>query len=333
MNYFAPGIRELSRIIARGRARWRLRGARKRLASVEGELGLLGWQQAEFDSETQQEVDKILRCEREQARLTNESAALTQAIAELRTLREQARLAFEQKSAPLAAERQAIRENIAKAGAQMSALKRQAAEMESTEPQLDRELRKARLLHSELLAIEQQTPAMRDQQLEQRDRMNSIPGKLAEVQRQRTRIAGEIDELQKSVARDHERETALASQTRELESAHSTEDRKLADAIAGKEREREKMEAENARIEKEKTSPYRAIGRVLADNQLPPMNQPQALDAVRECRLGVQEIEYAIAKSRADSAAEDRGLMQNSFILLGAVTIAVVLVLGALIRW
>ena len=333
MDYFSPGIRELARLAARWRGRWQLRGARKELAKRETELGLLGWQQAEFDPETQREVEKILKCEREQARLTNESAALSRAISELKMQREEARLAFEQNSTPLAAERRTLRESIEKTTAQIASLRRQVAELESREPQLDREVREASRLYKDLLATDPQTPELRDQQAELRERITAIPGQIAETQHRRARALLEMEESQKSVAHETDRESALAREARELESAHSIDDRKLADAISAKEREREKIEAENTRLDKEKTIPYREIGRVLADSHLPPMNQPEALDVVRKTRVRVQEIEYKIAKSRSDADAEDRTLVMNSLILLATVALAVAIVLAALISW
>ena len=89
----------------------------------------------------------------------------------------------------------------------------------------------------------------------------------------------------------------------------------------------------NARLEKDKANPYREIGRVLADSGVPPMNQPHALDAVRAGRLHVMEIEHAITQSRAESDAGDRTLTQHSLMVLSAVAVAVLLILGALIRW
>ena len=318
---------------ARWRCRWRLRGARRHLAKLETELGVLGWQQAEFDPQTQGEVDKILHAEREQSRLTSESAAIVQAIADLKAEREEARLAHEQKSAPLAAEGRTIRENIEKAGAQIAQLRRQVADLESREPRLDRELREVSRAFDNLLAKDAQTPEMRDQQAELRERIKAIPGEIAESQTRRSRAVLEIDELQKSVARENARKAALAGETRELESAQSAEDRKLADAISKKEGEREIVHALNARLEKDKANPYREIGRVLADSGVPPMNQPHALDAVRAGRLHVMEIEHAITQSRAESDAGDRTLTQHSLMVLSAVAVAVLLILGALIRW
>ena len=331
MDYLSPGLKEIARVVARWRCRWKLRGGQSELARLETELGLLGWQQAEFDTGTQREVDKILHTEREQARLSNEGAAVSQVALDLKAQREQARQAFEKESAPLVLERKELRESIEKAGAQVSLLRKQMGDLESREEELERDLREAKKLQTNLLASEENTPEMRDQQADLRERITTIPGRISEIQRQRARAEAEKEELKKTIALETERESTLGQQVKELESAHSTGDRKLAEAISEKEREREKIENENTRLEKDKANPYREIGRVLADNNLPPMNQPLALDAVNQSRLRVQGIEFAITKSQAESAAEDRALVQNSLILLGAVLLAIGLVVGALI--
>ena len=330
MDYFSPGLRELSRIAGRCRDRWLLRGARKHLAKAETELGLLGWQQAEFDPATQREVEKITQCEREQARLGNESAALAKEMAELAAQREEARTVFGEKRAPLAAGRAALRESIEKAGAQVTAIRRQLPEFARRVPLLEREARQAGRLYQDLLVVEPQTPELRDQQAQLRERLQAIPVEIGDWQGRAARGDAEIEALQKQLAEETEREAALARDIRELESAHAAQDRELAEASAAKARAREKVEKENARLEHQKANPYLEIGRVLADSHLPPMNQPQALEAVRAGRLRVQELEYEIAKSRAESAAEERTQMRYSLILWAVIALAAVLVLGAL---
>ena len=291
---------------------------------------MLGWQQAEFDPETQREVDKITKFEREQARVGNEGAALTNAIARISEQRKQAKTTFEQRRGPLATERQVVRESIDKSGAQVAAIRKKMAECERRVPQLEREARESSRLYNDLLAVEPQTPELRDQQAQFRERITAIPCEIGEAQGVIARGQAEIEGLQKLLADETAREAALARELRELESAHSAQDREFADTIAAKTRERERLEKENARLEHEKANPYLEIGRVLADSHLPPMNQPEVLDQVRAYRLRVQEIEYAIAKSRAESDAEDRTLVRHSLILWGAIVLAVALVLGAL---
>ena len=88
MNYFTPGLAEFSRIFRRTLDGVLLGQARRNLAVAETQLGLLGWQQAEFDPNTQREVDKIQNYEREQARLSNVSAVLGRKVQELKEERE-----------------------------------------------------------------------------------------------------------------------------------------------------------------------------------------------------------------------------------------------------
>ena len=66
---------------------------------METELGLLGWQQAEYNDATQQEVRKLADCEREQSRLTNESAELGNALHDLRERRAREKAEYEAREA------------------------------------------------------------------------------------------------------------------------------------------------------------------------------------------------------------------------------------------
>jgi hypothetical protein len=73
MDYFSPGFREIIRLVQRASLRVRGGITRRRLASVETQLGLLGWQQADFDPDTQRQVDALQNVEREQVALTTET--------------------------------------------------------------------------------------------------------------------------------------------------------------------------------------------------------------------------------------------------------------------
>jgi hypothetical protein len=53
VDYFSPGAREIARILGRVLNRLRMLAQRRRLARAETELGLLGWQQADYDEDTQ----------------------------------------------------------------------------------------------------------------------------------------------------------------------------------------------------------------------------------------------------------------------------------------
>ena len=88
----------------------------------------------------------------------------------------------------------------------------EVAELEGREPRLDRELREAERVYKNLLAADPQTPELRDQQAQLRERKNAIPGQIAEIQTRRARAGLELEELQKSVANGNARKAALASE-------------------------------------------------------------------------------------------------------------------------
>ena len=62
------------------------------------------------------------------------------------------------------------------------------------------------------------------------------------------------------------------------------------------------------------------------------MNQPHALELVRSARLVVQEIEFMLAQSQAESAKENRSLVRQSMFLWAAVLFAGVLILAAMFQ-
>jgi hypothetical protein len=102
----------------------------------------------------------------------------------------------------------------------------------------------------------------------------------------------------------------------------------------------EKLEAEKAAFEKAfeslegaKANPYREVGRVLADSGVGPMNQPQALAAVRSHRVRMQEYEYALAASEEVTASQNQVELRQSLWIwagLGLATMAFIIALIAL---
>ena len=313
--------------------RWNLRGARRQLAEAETHLGVLGWQQAEFDPQTQNEVKKITHCEREQARLTNESAVLAKTIEEIEVARDQAAKRFAEQRVPIDERLRAVRDEVAKTAGDIEKVSGQLPGFERRAAELDRELREVTRLHASLMKTDSDTHEVRAEQARMRDRTMAIPGEIAEIQTRRARVQAEIDALEKERGQSAERERALARELGELEAAHAKQHRESDESIREKRRQRARVEKDSARIEREKANPYLEIGRVLADSGVGPMNQPQALDDVNAKRLAVQELEAGIANLGSVSAAEDATLVRHSLILLAVIALALVLVIGALIPW
>jgi chromosome segregation ATPase len=335
VNYFLPAYCEARRIVLRAVHRWELRGAEKRLAKAETELGLLGWQQADFDEETQRDVDKIMNFEREQARLTNESATVGRAIGELNTLREQTRRTYREKRTPLQAQLEMHRANLAKFDADLAKAEDELPDLERRAAQLERELRETNELYTEMLSREPESREQRDEFGRVRERIVSLPHEISDAHLRQSRLQREIEARRKTRAKEEERAEGLARDIRQLDDAHRHEDEELAEGIKTREREKHRLEKEHDALEHEKANPYRRIGEVLADSHVAPMNQPQALDVVRDRRFRVHELQYEISKSLNESKLEDPVLIHHSLILWAAIIIAVLLIFGALfsLKW
>ncbi len=301
--------------------------------TAETDLGLLGWQQADFDPVTQHEVDKIMNFERAQARLMNAGADLARTIGEVTAQRDEARKAFEKERAPIEGLRQATRAHLTRIESELAAARESLAELEHRVPVLERELREANRQYHDLLSVEEETPARRDERTRLRERTIVLPHEISEAQRDLARATSLIEAHQKTLAEEVAREAAIVHEERELEAAHAARDHELAEEIKAKEREKQRLAKEVDGLEREKSNPYLEIGRVLADSNVPPMNQPHALEAVRAARLRVQDVEFEMTKSHAESAREDRTLLQHSLILWTAILLALVLIIGALVEW
>lgn len=136
MDYFAPGLRELSRRLVRQWLRVRVILARRRLEKAETTLGVLGWQQADFDESTQAQVERLVEYEREQARATNESAAVGRALRDEIDTRAVGRQHCEREQAAIDAERQRLETEDAAAEQQLAELRRVEPTFERRMPEL-----------------------------------------------------------------------------------------------------------------------------------------------------------------------------------------------------
>lgn len=333
MNYFTPGLREIARKLSRQRQRLRILLARRDLRKAETALGLLGWQQAEFDPQTQAEVDKINAYEREQSRLTNESAGLAKELRELRVQREAARKIFEEKRRDIEGERAHICVNHPAIEKQLAGLRKGEPTFERRVPELDRELRNINRLYGDLLTAVNQTPQMKAEIHRLRERTVSIANEKADLRNQHLRIVTEVRGLEAQLDRDRETMAALDRRLRELQSQFDSSDGQLASEIRTRDREKARIEKEINAIETAKTNPYLQIGRVLADSDVAPMNQPGALDKVKRLRGRLVELDHLISLSFQASHLQDRELVRRSMFLWGVIAfISILLILAAIPR-
>ena len=328
MNYFKPGLRELARKLGRKRHRLRIVLARRELTKAETALGLLGWQQADFDVETQAQVDKINAYEREQSTLTNESAGVAKELRELRVEREAGRKSYDEHRRSLEVEKMSLGANHPASEKQLAAKRKIEPTFERRMPELDRELRDINKLYSELLTAPNQNAAMKAEILRLRERNVTIANEKADLRNQHLRTVSEVRAIETELEQGREKIAAIDKRLRELETAFLAEDGRLAGEIRIREKEKARIEKEINSIETAKTNPYLQIGRVLADSDVAPMNQPGALDKVKRLRGKLIELDDLIELSRQGSALEDTQTLHLSYFLLG--TLAFITLLFAL---
>lgn len=293
MKPFAQGLRELARVCGRQTQRLRLIFERRKLGRLEVALGLLGWQSAEYDAPTQAHVDRLTAYEREQMRLTNESARLAHEMREIEAQRgvaerefAEAEAAALEKEHPAAKTPEQLREQTAE---QRRACKALAARL----PVLDRELALAEEHYRKLVLPSTPSADAQDELLRLRKVILALPQEKAEW----------LGRYQDAAAQLLAMETLLA-EWQSARAAFEKRDRQFARDIEARQRARRPYEKQSEALEKVKSNPYREIGRALADSGVAPINQPDALEVVLAQRVVIAAREAAIAASLAESARD-----------------------------
>ena len=327
MNLFLPALRELARIYDRQIGRASLWLARRRLARTETDLGLLGWQQADFEGEAQRHIDQLMNVEREQSRQTNESAALGLAIRQGQEKRDAGKKEYEEARAALEAEWKAVAEPVEIAGRHLAARRKTDADFDRPIASLDRELAEVLARQTDLRATGSATPERHAELGRLHARAVTIPNAVADLRRRGVQARDDIRMLEETLARGQPALAAATEKLHALDEQFARSDGTLERQIAGRRREKDVLEAQIENLEKAKNNPYRQIGQVLADSGIAPMNQPGALAAVQKARRIVARIVREIAASHEASGREDRAALQKSWCLWAAAVAGIALVL------
>jgi len=280
-------------MLSRQANRFRLILEHRKLARLETALGLLGWQQADYDAPTQQHVNRLTAYEREQGRLTNDSASIGLEIERVEERRGVAAREFAEAQAVALEKEFPGAANAEAFETQVVAKRNERREIESRLPVMDRELRDAEDRYRELVKPERPTAHVQAQLLQCRKVILALPREKAEWEAKLQQVAAELPPM----------ETMLKA-LKEAGARFEKRDREWADEIASLQRSKRKVEKQIESLEKAKSDPYRVIGRTLADQNIGPLNQPEALKAVLEQRKKVAVIDAAIAVSLAASASE-----------------------------
>jgi chromosome segregation ATPase len=331
VDYIEPGLREIGRQGARLLLRARLAAARRRRAKALTQLGLLGWQGADFDADTQRQVDEIQNVEREQSRHLNEAAAHAMEIRGLNAERETARRSH------LEARKQ-LEADLRKANDKKAQVERNVAERRKVEPkfqqripELDRELRETNKLYSELLVLEKQTPQTKQEIIRLRERIVAIPNEKSDLRTSHLRSVTELRALEQNLAGEAEAVTAAQQRIHYAESQWEAADTALAAKIKAAEKEKSAAERQYASLETAKSNPYQRIGEVLSGSGIGPINQPEILQEVREVDVIVALLEGQLLDSLAATRNENPSELKISLWLWGGVAAFLLILLLAII--
>lgn len=301
------------------------------LEKAEAELGLLGWQQADYDEETQRQVQEIYAVEQEQSRLTNEAAGLFTEIRLQQTKRDSERKAYEEERQKLEAGERKFREAIPPIEKQLAEKQKVEPNFEKRIPALDRELRDVQKRYAALLAQEQHTAATRNEMILLRERSVAIPNEKSDLRTLHLRTVTEIRSLESALAHEEAGASRLHQELKALEARWVEREHEIQGEIRSREKRKEAIEKRIQDLENEKFAPYKRIGKVLADNQIAPLNQPEALRKVHTLRFRIAELQQKIADSEAVTALEDKSLLQTSLLLWVGIVVAVLVILVAAI--
>jgi len=284
---------------------------RRKLARLEAALGLLGWQQADYDESTQAHVNQLLDCEREQVRLTNESAALGLRIEGLEKQRGVRQREHEEAVAEALRREQPAAKNEKQLEAEMAAVRKQRREIEARLPVIDGEIEAAEQQYRVLVDRDNFSREHEDELLDLRRVILALPREKAEWQ---GRLALTVQSLRSM--------EELSMRLQEAQRRFEKDDAALGAEIAECQRAKRVLEKQIDTLEKAKGDPYREIGRALADNKVAPLNQPQALAEVLAQRRQIAGREAAVAASVEASALEDRTDVGHFWLLAGGLVAA-----------
>jgi chromosome segregation ATPase len=316
LNYLAPGLRELGRIYGRLKRRSQLIWERRELVRCETKLGLLGWQQADYDATLQPHVDQLADLERSQAQLTNESASMGLTVQQLEERRAAEKATYESQRAARVAARDPLVEPVEEIQRTLETRRRERKEMAERMAAVDQELATAEERYRVLLARGSHSASEEAEVQQWRRRVIVAPGEKKEYAEKLAALDAEIPRLETEGQQRKALLTVENEALQTLEKGFAASDKALADELATRKRDKQKLERKIDGLEKSKTRPYREIGRALADHGIEPLNQPQALEAVLHQRERIAVLESELANSRAHSRQEKRVEVWGSWALL-----------------
>lgn len=315
-KWWSEGRDEVTRRIHLALYHFHLWQERRHVARAETELGTLGWQQADFFSpEIQEQVDRIIDFEKNQAALYNREANLSWEKSEKESERKKASALAGEEMARLREERRAIAATrgerqaaLMERSRETNALRQQLRELQSNIEQLQILRTKLRTFNTiearqELSRVAMQLEPLTRREKEMLPKVETEAALELDACNELAELDGQISKLDEAL---EQRRTALEAETTHLDTD-----------IVGIESEQKRMREMSEALEHEKTSPYRLIGQCLADHNIGSMNQPKALPAVLGARQAVADLEGQIAATLEACASADRVAILQFYLIAG----------------
>ena len=327
MNPFQPALRELARIYDRQINRGSLWLAQRKLAAAETNLGLLGWQQADFEGDAQRHVEQLTRVEREQGRQTNESAALGLSIRQAQEKRDAGKMQYEEQRAVLELAWKEAAEPVETAERHLAARRKKDVNFNGLVADLEREQADLEAAQADLLGVPKLTGEMRVEVGRLRERLQVIPTAIIDLHERKEYAINDVQALEEKLAKARPRLAQATADLHAFDEQFARSDGTLERQITARTREKQVLEQKIEELEKAKNSPYRQIGQILADHEIAPLNQPQALAAVQQRRAVIVGLARAISRSHGLSATEDQAALRRSWLVCGGV-IALLVAMG-----
>lgn len=305
MNFLATGFREQARIIQRANDRILVWRERRRLTKAETDLGFLGWQQAEFSADVNEQVGAINAFEQQQYELANRSADLQSQIDGLHFRREQLRGEHREQAAhwesllqPLLGAHAIAAETLSENRAKLRRFDKAIGELEAARDALDRELKR-------LMSLEQSRDVM-GETYRIRNRIAAYENERDDLRRSRLAAAGRFGSAESEEVELNSKIAGFRAEMDAHKKAFALHETEVTRQIAAIEKEKGQITKLLESLDHKKSPAYLAIGRCLADCKIAPMNQPGALALVLHHREQVGVLVQNIASSLEESAAANR---------------------------
>lgn len=306
----------MGRKLGRTAARVRLLQAARELARAEAELGLLGWQQADFlTDEMREQVERIVAFEKQEADVFNDEAALADRAREIEA--EQSSAAEKQRARleRLHRDRDEAARAKATAAAATEEKRRHAQRLDQALHDLERDSAELDQLAARLLAIGTREARAEWQRLLVRRQTSGA--ELEDLRRAKAERASELTGAEAALGMAEQRFAEAEAAVSEAAEAAYVEARRFEAALAGIQQDRKKSHKRLTALDTEKRIPFRHIGRCLADSGIAPRNQPDALHRVQAARTSTQNLEEQITESNTRSAAADRQAVTAFYVIGG----------------